>query len=80
MKPQTTQRTLKGEVVSTKMDKTLVVRVERTVVHPKYGKRYVQSKKYHVHDEQNSHQVGDLIEFQASRPYSKTKRWRVLRT
>ncbi|MBI4435048.1 30S ribosomal protein S17 [Candidatus Uhrbacteria bacterium] len=79
MKPQTTQRTLKGEVVSTKMDKTLVVRVERTVVHPKYGKRYVQNKKYHVHDEHNSHQVGDRVEFQASRPYSKTKRWRVLR-
>ena len=78
MKPQTTQRTLKGEVVSTKMDKTLVVRVERTVVHPKYGKRYVQSKKYHVHDEHNAYQVGDAIEFQASRPYSKTKRWRVL--
>jgi small subunit ribosomal protein S17 len=55
-----------------------VVRVDRTVVHPKYGKRYVQSKKYHVHDEQNSHHVGDLVEFQASRPYSKTKRWRVL--
>ena len=78
MTPQTTQRTLKGEVVSTKMDKTLVVRVDRTVVHPKYGKRYVQSKKYHVHEEQKMHKVGDVVEFQASRPYSKTKRWRVL--
>ncbi len=79
MTPKTTQRTLIGNVVSAAMDKTLVVRVERTVVHPKYGKRYVQSKKYHVHDEHNAHQVGDLVEFQASRPYSKTKRWRVLR-
>lgn len=78
MTPQTTQRTLKGEVVSTKMDKTIVVRVDRTVVHPKYGKRYVQSKKYHVHDESKTHKVGDVIEFQACRPYSKTKRWRVL--
>ena len=78
MEIKTTQRTLTGEVVSTKMDKTLVVRVDRTVVHPKYGKRYVQSKKYHVHDEQNVHQVGDVVAFQASRPYSKTKRWRVL--
>lgn len=78
MTPQTTQRMLKGEVVSTKMDKTLVVRVDRTVVHPKYGKRYVQSKKYHVHDERKTHKVGDVVEFQASRPYSKTKRWRVL--
>jgi small subunit ribosomal protein S17 len=78
MTTQTTQRTLKGEVVSTKMDKTLVIRVDRTVMHPKYGKRYVQSKKYHVHDEHNAHQVGDSVQFQASRPYSKTKRWRVL--
>lgn len=78
MTPQTTQRTLKGEVVSTKMDKTIVVRVDRTVVHPKYGKRYIQSKKYHVHDESKTHKVGDVVEFQASRPYSKTKRWRVL--
>ncbi|MEK7619681.1 MAG: 30S ribosomal protein S17 [Patescibacteria group bacterium] len=78
MTPQTTQRTLKGEVVSTKMDKTIVVRVDRTVVHPKYGKRYVQSKKYHVHDESKAHKIGDVVEFQASRPYSKTKRWRVL--
>lgn len=78
MTPQTTQRTLKGEVVSTSMDKTLVVRVDRTVVHPKYGKRYIESKKYHVHDEQKMYNVGDVVEFQASRPYSKTKRWRVL--
>lgn len=78
MTPQTTQRTLKGEVVSTKMDKTLVIRVDRTVVHPKYGKRYIQSKNYHVHDEQKTHKVGDVVAFQASRPYSKTKRWRVL--
>ena len=78
MEIKTTQRTLTGEVVSTKMDKTLVVRVDRTVVHPKYGKRYVQSKKYHVHDEQNTHKVGEVVVFQASRPYSKTKRWRVL--
>ncbi|TAL51125.1 30S ribosomal protein S17 [Patescibacteria group bacterium] len=78
MKPNTTQRTFTGEVVSTAMDKTIVVRVDRTVVHPKYGKRYVQSKNYHVHDEQNSHKVGDVVEFQASRPFSKTKRWRTL--
>lgn len=78
MTPQTTQRTLKGEVVSTKMDKTIVVRVDRTVVHPKYGKRYIQSKNYHVHDQNNAHKVGDQVAFQACRPYSKTKRWRVL--
>lgn len=78
MARHTIQRTLTGEVVSTKMDKTLVVRVDRTVVHPKYGKRYVQSKKYHVHDAHHAHKVGDVVAFQASRPYSKTKRWRVV--
>ncbi len=78
MKLKITQRTLTGEVVSSAMDKTIVVRVDRTVVHPKYGKRYVQSKKYHVHDEQNSRVVGEIVAFQACRPYSKTKRWRVV--
>lgn len=80
MKNNTTQRSFSGEVVSTKMDKTLVVRVDRTVVHPKYKKRYVQSKKYHVHDAQGAHRVGDTVVFQACRPYSKTKKWRVLNT
>jgi small subunit ribosomal protein S17 len=77
-KTQTIQRTFQGEVVSTKMGKTLVVRVDRTVVHPKYGKRYVQSRKYHVHDENGGYGVGDKVAFQECRPYSKTKRWRVL--
>lgn len=77
---KTIQRTLTGTVVSDKMEKTIVVRVDRTVVHPKYGKRYVRSKKYHVHDEAKTHHVGDVVTFQACRPYSKTKRWRVLAT
>lgn len=72
------RRTLKGTVVSDKMEKTIVVRVDRTVVHPKYGKRYVRSKNYHVHDEKNAHHVGELVSFQECRPYSKTKRWRVV--
>lgn len=74
----TTSRTFTGEVVSTKMDKTIVVRVDRTVVHPKYKKRYVQSKKFHVHDEHGRHKVGDKVSFRECRPLSKTKRWRVL--
>ncbi len=78
MKTKTVQRILTGTVVSDKMMKTLVVRVDRTIVHPKYGKRYVQSKKYHVHDETMGHKVGEVVKFQACRPYSKTKRWRVL--
>ncbi len=75
---QTLRRTLKGTVVSDKMAKTIVVQVDRTVVHPKYGKRYVLSQKYHVHDEKNAHHVGEKVSFQECRPYSKTKRWRVV--
>lgn len=73
-------RTLRGEVVSDKMDKTVVVRVDRTLVHPKYGKRYVQSKKYHVHDEANTAKVGDQVSFRESRPLSRNKRWRLVKT
>jgi len=69
---------LNGVVVSDKMDKTIVVRVDRTVVHPKYKKRYVQSKKFHVHDEHGQHKVGDKVSFRECRPLSKTKRWRAL--
>jgi small subunit ribosomal protein S17 len=72
------RRAFTGTVVSTKMDKTLVVRVDRTVVHPKYGKRFIQSKKFHVHDEQNSHKVGDVVAIKECQPLSKTKRWSVV--
>jgi len=67
-----------GIVVSDKMKKTLVVRVDRIVVHPKYGKRYTQSKKFHVHDGNNTFKTGDKVTFVSSRPYYKTKRWRVI--
>ena len=78
VKTRNNQRTLTGTVVSTKMDKTLVVRVDRTVVHPKYGKRFVQSKKYHVHDEKNVRHVGDVVSIKECQPLSKTKRWCVV--
>lgn len=71
-------RTLTGTVVSDAMDKTIVVSVSRTKVHPKYKKRYTVSKKYHVHDEKNSHAVGDTVTFVETRPLSRHKRWRVL--
>jgi len=72
------QRIFTGTVVSTTMRKTLVVRVDRVVVHPKYLKRYTSSKKYKVHDEQGSCKVGDTIRFQECRPISRDKRWRVI--
>lgn len=74
------KRTLSGQVVSTKMDKTIVVLVERTKIHPKYQKRYKTSKKYKVHDEKNISRVGDKVSFVECRPLSKDKRWRVLTT
>ena len=70
---------LVGKVVSDVMDKTLVVSVERLVKHKLYKKYIKQSKKYYAHDENNSYKNGDMVEIIASRPLSKTKRWRVLR-
>ena len=70
---------LVGKVVSDVMDKTLVVSVERLVKHKLYKKYIKQSKKYYAHDENNSYKNGDMVEIIATRPLSKTKRWRVLR-
>lgn len=67
-----------GIVVSDCPDKTIVVRVERVKIHPKYKKRYTVSKKYKVHDEVNKYKVDDKVTFIECRPISKDKRWRVL--
>ncbi|MFW5996497.1 MAG: 30S ribosomal protein S17 [Lentisphaeria bacterium] len=66
-----------GEVVSDCQDKTIVVRVERLVPHPLYGKVIRQWKKYYVHDENNEARTGDEVEIMETRPLSKTKRWRL---
>lgn len=68
-------RTLVGIVVSNKMAKTIVVRVERKIKHPVYGKIVKRSKKYHVHDEDNACAIGDTVQIRESRPLSKTKSW-----
>ncbi|MFH1632326.1 MAG: 30S ribosomal protein S17 [bacterium] len=73
------KRQLSGIVVSDKMEKTVVVRVERTVVHPKYKKRYTLSKKYKAHDEDNAAKVGDSVVIEETRPISKDKRWRIVK-
>ncbi len=75
---QSKRRQLQGEVVSNKMDKTVVVRVDRTVIHSKYLKRFKVSQKYKAHDEQNQFQIGDVVTIEETRPYSKTKNWRVV--
>ncbi len=76
---QQARRTFTGTVVSDKMDKTIVVRIDRTLVHPKYGKRYVRSETYKVHDEKNEHKAGDVVSFVECRPLSRDKRWRVVK-
>ena len=72
------KRILIGTVVSDKADKTVVVKVERKVKHPLYGKIIRRSKKYHAHDEANEYTVGDTVRIEETRPISKTKTWRVL--
>ena len=67
-----------GEVVSSKQDKTVVVRVDRRSAHKLYKKVVTHSKKYHVHDEENVANVGDVVRISETRPYSKLKRWRLL--
>lgn len=77
--PVKRQRTLIGKVVSNKMDKTVVVRVERRVKHPLYGKIVVRSAKYKAHDENNQYNEGDTVEIAEGRPISRSKAWSVVR-
>ena len=72
------KRVLQGVVVSTKMDKSAVVRVERRVMHPVYKKYVKRSKKYTAHDEKNLCNVGDVVQIVECRPISKTKTWMVV--
>jgi len=70
-------KTFTGIVVSDKMDKTIVVKVERTKINPRYHKRYKVFKKYKVHDEMKKYRLGDKVDFVECRPISKGKRWKV---
>jgi len=72
------QRKFTGVVVSNKMAKTVVVKIESVKIHPKYQKRYTMSRTYKVHDEKNQSKVGDKVSFIECRPLSKDKRWRLL--
>ncbi len=72
------KRILQGTVVSDKNEKTVVVRVERRFTHPVLKKTIRRSKKYHAHDEGNTHKVGDIVSIQESKPISKNKRWVVV--
>ena len=66
-----------GNVVSTKMSKTIVVEIEMRKAHPKYKRVMKSNKKFYAHDEQNSARVGDMVRIRETRPLSKLKRWQL---
>lgn len=68
-------RTATGKVISDKMNKTIVVQIERKVKHPLYGKYVRRFTKMYAHDEENTSRIGDLVVIKQSRPLSKLKRW-----
>ncbi len=72
------RRVLQGVVVSDKAEQTVIVQIERRVMHPLYKKVIRRSKRFHAHDPQNSHKVGDNVRIRECRPVSKLKRWEVL--
>jgi small subunit ribosomal protein S17 len=71
-------RRIVGRVVSNKMDKTITVAVERTVIHPIYGKRLSRTSKLHAHDEKNECHEGDLVAIVETRPLSRSKNFRLV--
>ena len=73
------KKKLKGTVVASKMQKTVVVRVESIRQHPKYLKRYKVHKKYKAHDEKGEYKVDDKVIIEECRPLSKEKKWRVIK-
>ena len=77
-KKPTIRRRMTGVVVSTKMQKTAVVLVERTVMHPKYGKRYTVSKRFKAHDPEMKAVLGEKVIIEETRPISKDKNWRIV--
>jgi small subunit ribosomal protein S17 len=79
MATPTHRRQLTGTVVSDKMTKTVVVRVDRTVSHPMYNKRFKVSKRFSAHVEPNIVKTGDSVLIEETRPLSATKRWRVIK-
>ena len=69
------KRVLQGVVVSDKNDKTIVVKVERRLLHPVFKKTVRLSKKYHAHDEKNEAKTGEIVRIEETKPSSKLKRW-----
>ena len=78
MEERNARRTIIGTVVSDKMDKTVVVAIDRAVKHSLYGKYVKRTAKYKAHDEDNQCRVGDKVKIMETRPLSKEKRWRLV--
>jgi small subunit ribosomal protein S17 len=76
-KPESHRNEKVGNVVSTKMQKTIVVQVEMRKTHPKYKRVIKLSKKFYAHDEENTARVGDVVRIRETRPLSKLKRWKL---
>lgn len=76
--PRGARKVRVGVVVSDKMQKTVVVKIDRRVPHPMYGKMVTRSSKVKAHDEENSAKAGDTVRIMETRPLSKDKRWRVV--
>lgn len=76
--PRAARKTRTGEVISSRMNKTIVVRTVTRVPHPKFGKIVKQMKKFYAHDEQNQAKPGDTVRIMETRPMSKLKRWRLV--
>jgi small subunit ribosomal protein S17 len=76
--PRGSRKTRTGEVISSRMNKTIVVRTVSRVPHPKFGKIVKQMKKFYAHDEQNQAKTGDTVRIMETRPLSKLKRWRLV--
>jgi len=73
-----TRKVIIGKVLSNKMEKTIVVSVERKVMHPKYGKFIKMTSKFKAHDEKNECSINDVVKVMETRPLSKDKRWRLV--
>jgi small subunit ribosomal protein S17 len=76
--PRTQRKERVGSVISDKMNKTIVVRVERRLQHPRFKKVVTRYKKFYAHDEQRQARLGDRVRIQETRPLSKTKSWRLV--
>ena len=79
MEERNSRKVRQGTVVSDKMDKTIVVKIETTTSHPLYGKRVKYSKKFKAHDEKNEAKIGDIVEIMETRPLSADKHFRLIK-